>query len=207
MPSARPAQSDPFARARDPFALFARWMAQARAAEPHDPDAAALATTGNRGLPNLRMVLVRQAGPEGFVFFTNLESVKGRELHAHPAAALCFHWKSARRQVRVRGKIRPCTQAQADAYFASRSRANQIGAWASQQSRPLASPAALQRAAAAIEKKFRAQPIPRPPYWGGFRLIPREIEFWQSAPARLHHRILFRLPARAGSVQILRLFP
>lgn len=155
----------------------------------------ALATVDETGLPDVRMVLLKGHGPDGFVFFTNLESRKGRELLAHPKAALCFHWKSLGRQVRVRGPVTEVSPTEADEYFASRPRASRIGAWASQQSRPLESRFALEKAVATFTAKYAIGEIPRPGYWSGFRLAPLEIEFWRSGAFRLHERVRF---TRAG---------
>ena len=175
----------------DPNSLFAEWLGEAEAAEPNDPNAMALATVDGDGMPNVRMVLLKGHDATGFVFFTNFESAKGLELLAHAKSAGLFHWKSLRRQVRVRGSVTEVTPAEADAHFATRSRGSQIGAWASSQSRPLESRAALEKAAADYAAKYPGV-VPRPPYWSGFRLAPVEIEFWQDGAFRLHDRVVFR---------------
>lgn len=176
----------------EPFRLFAEWLGEAEKAEPNDPNAMALATVDGDGMPNVRMVLLKGLDGGGFVFFTNYESAKGRELLASRKAALCFHWKSLRRQIRVRGPIEEVSKAEADAYFATRHRGSRIGAWASQQSRPLESRFALEKAVASYAAKFAIGEIPRPDYWSGFRVKPVEIEFWRDREFRLHDRIQFR---------------
>jgi pyridoxamine 5'-phosphate oxidase len=177
--------------ADDPFALFDAWFAEAKAAEPNDADAMALATADAVGTPSVRMVLLKGAGPEGFVFYTNDESDKGRELAENPQAALLFHWKSLRRQVRIEGHVERVGDEASDAYFATRSRDSQLGAWASDQSRPLASRALFERRYEEMKQRFDGQVVPRPPHWGGYRLVPRRIEFWTDRPHRLHERRLF----------------
>ena len=177
--------------ADDPFALFDAWFAEAKAAEPNDPEAMALATAASGGQPSVRMVLLKGHGPQGFDFFTNLDSRKGVELVANRKTALLLHWKSLRRQVRVEGAVEALPNADADAYFASRARDSQVGAWASDQSRPLASRAEFEARCDAVAKRFEGQDVPRPERWGGFRLIPTTIEFWSDRPHRLHERRLF----------------
>lgn len=180
----------------DPFALFAAWFAEAEAAEPNDPNAMCLATATADGAPSARMVLLKGVdGPEaaarGFVFYTNLESRKGQEIATNPRAALLFHWKSLRRQVRIEGPLFPVAPEEADAYFASRPRLSRIGAWASRQSRPLSSRAELEAAVEAFDSRFPGEDIPRPSTWSGFRLVPQRMEFWREMPFRLHDRLLF----------------
>ncbi len=175
----------------EPIALFGEWLKAAEASEPNDPNAMALATVDGDGLPDVRMVLLKGFDATGFAFFTNFESAKGRELLANPKAALCFHWKSLRKQVRVRGPVSEVSTAEADAYFASRQRGSRIGAWASQQSRPLESRFALEKAVAAYTARYAIGEIPRPAYWSGFRVAPQEIEFWSDGTFRLHDRIKF----------------
>jgi len=176
----------PLTEGNDPFVLFADWLTLAKDKEPNDPNAMALATVDADGLPDVRMVLLKHADPSGFVFYTNLESAKGMQLAGDPKAALCFHWKSLRRQVRVRGKVEPVSEAEADAYFASRARDSRIGAWASTQSRPLESRHALEKNVAKFAAKFGIGEIPRPPFWSGYRIVPLRIEFWRDRPFRLH---------------------
>ena len=175
----------------DPISLFSEWFGEAEASEPNDPNAMALATVDEDGLPDVRMVLLKSFDADGFVFFTNYESAKGRELLANPKAALCFHWKSLRRSVRVRGPVSEVSKEEADAYFASRARGSRIGAWASKQSRPLESRFALEKAVAAFTARFGVGEIPRPDYWSGFRIAPQQIEYWADRPFRLHDRIKF----------------
>ena len=175
----------------DPFALFAEWMEEARASEPNDPDAMAFASADSDGRPSVRMVLMRRYGPEGFGFFTNLESRKARELIANPFGALAIHWKTIRKQVRAEGKVVLVSDAEADEYFQSRSRDSRIGSWASDQSRPLESRELFERRVAEAQARFEGAEVPRPPHWSGFRLVPDKIEFWADRAFRLHERRLF----------------
>lgn len=175
----------------DPFSLFDEWYAQAREAEVNDSNAMALATADADGHPSVRMVLLKGHGPNGFIFYTNFEGRKADELLANPHAALLFHWKSLRRQIRIEGPVEPVDDATADAYFASRSRDSQLGAWASDQSRPLPSRQVFLDRFEEARIRFDSQPVPRPPHWSGLRVIPQRIEFWQDREYRLHERRLF----------------
>ena len=179
-------------RTRNPIEVFREWLAEAEAAEPNDPTAMAVATVDAAGNPSVRMLLLKGLDERGFAFYTNFESRKGRELLAQPRAALCFHWKSLRKQVRVEGPVEIVSEAEADAYFHSRARVSQIGAVASDQSRPLDSRATLEARVAGIEAMLDGVEVPRPPNWSGFRVIPESIEFWKDGAFRLHDRILFR---------------
>lgn len=205
-------QAEDFTGAEEPFELFEAWFRDAMTHEPNDPNAMALATVDPEGLPNVRMVLLkgldgRDRPDRGFVFFTNYESAKGRELLASHKAALCFHWKSLRRQVRVRGLVTEVAAEEADAYFATRARGSRIGAWASAQSRPLESRFALEKAVARYTAKHAIGEIPRPPYWSGFRVVPLEIEFWHDRPFRLHDRVQFRRADINSPWVRMRLYP
>ncbi len=192
----------------DPLQRFADWFAEAEKSEPNDPNAVALATADEHGQPSVRMVLLKGFDERGFVFYTNFESQKGRELLANPRAAMLFHWKSLRRQVRLQGPVETVSDAEADAYFASRPRDSRIGAWASQQSRPLGSRFELEKAVAKYAARFAVGEIPRPPYWSGFRLVPERIEFWQDRPFRLHDRLIYyRDRPPGGSWQTEKLYP
>lgn len=177
----------------DPFALFDQWFAEAREIEVNDPEAMALATANAEGRPSARMVLLKGHGPDGFVFYTNEESAKGEELAANPRAALLFHWKALRRQVRIEGAVERVSDAEADAYFATRARDSQLGAWASDQSRPLDSRQAFEDRLEQVKCQFEGKDVPRPPRWSGYRVVPDRIEFWVDRPYRLHERRLFML--------------
>jgi pyridoxamine 5'-phosphate oxidase len=196
-----------FTERNDPLQLFADWLADAVKSEPNDPNGMALATVDEEGLPNVRMVLLKDADERGFVFYTNYESQKGQEILGTMKAALCFHWKSLRRQVRVRGLVEQVAAAEADAYFASRARQSQIGAWASQQSRPLEGRFALEASVAMFGAKYALGTVPRPPQWSGFRIKPLSIEFWHDRPFRLHDRVVFRRPDPDGGWTKTRLYP
>ena len=187
----------------DPFALFDEWFAEAKASEPNDPEAMALATADLLREPSVRMVLLKEHGPEGFVFYTNEESEKGRQLKENPNAALLFHWKSLRRQVRIEGSVERVSDEEADPYFASRARDSQLGAWASDQSRPLDSRATFEQRFEEMKRRYDGQEVPRPPYWGGYRVIPQRIEFWTDRPHRLHERRLFVRGAEGWSEGLL----
>ena len=187
--------------------LFAAWLADATASEPRDPNAMTLATVDSDGLPDARMVLLKGADAQGLVFYTNTESQKGLELAASPKAALVFHWKSLNRQVRVRGAVERVTPEEADAYFASRPKQAQIGAWASAQSRPLESRLAFEKAVAINAAKYAIGSVPRPPHWSGYRIVPAQIEFWHDRPFRLHDRIVFKRASPGDAWSKTRLYP
>ena len=175
----------------DPFALFDEWLSEARRSEPNDPNAMALATADRDARPAVRMVLLKDHGPEGFVFYTNKQSAKADELSGNPRAALLFHWKSLRRQVRIAGNVIAASAQAADAYFASRGRDSQLGAWASDQSRPLDSRSTFEQRFDEVKRRYQDQDVPRPPHWGGFRVLAETIEFWSDRPHRLHERRVF----------------
>lgn len=203
---------DDLSRIKEPFDVFDAWFAAARASEINDPNAMALATVDAAGLPNVRMVLLNGidaagAPDRGFMFFTNCESAKGTEITTHPKAALLFHWKSLRRQVRLRGPLAPVTPAEADRYFATRARESRIGAWASAQSRPLSSRAKFLDEVREAEARFEGQDVIRPPHWSGFRLTPVEVEFWNERPYRLHDRVVFRRRNLVDAWSTTRLYP
>jgi len=191
----------------DPIAAFDGWLQEAAASEPNDPNAMSLATVDADGMPNARMVLLKGHDARGFVFYTNLESQKGGELADNAQAALCFHWKSLHRQVRVQGPISAVSDAEADAYFNSRGRQSRIGAWASQQSRRLANRAELEAAFAKIDAQYPDEDIPRPPHWSGRRITPLRIEFWQDGDHRLHDRLVFKRASADAAWETERLYP
>jgi len=199
------AEPPPLLSEEDPVALFSEWLKEALAKEANDANAMAVATVDETGLPDVRMVLLKDVDAQGFVFYTNLESAKGRQLAAAPKAALLFHWKSLRRQVRVRGAVEPVSAQEADAYFATRARPAQLGAWASDQSRPLTDRLALEKKIAEVGLRFGLGKVPRPPHWSGFRVKPQTIEFWRDRPFRLHERLVFERAQRGWTTH--RLFP
>ena len=196
-----------FTETEDPIALFRLWFEEAAAAETNDPEAMALATVDEDGLPDARMLLCKGVDARGLVFYGNVESAKGQELAARPKAAALFHWKSLRRQARFRGPVSPLTEAEADSYFATRPRQSQIGAWASRQSRPLESRSALEAAVESYAERFGDSEIPRPPHWRGWRLAPVEIEFWRDGAFRLHDRVRFTRATLESPWDRRRLFP
>jgi pyridoxamine 5'-phosphate oxidase len=194
-------------RMTDPFEQFAEWFREAQAAVPVDPNAMVLSTVGAEGRPSSRVVLLKDFDHEGFVFYGNLESRKFRELRAHPWAALNFHWKPLEKQVRIEGGVTQVADQEADAYFATRPRGSQIGAWASRQSEPLPSRAVLEAAVNEVEARYPGKDVPRPPYWSGFRLAPDRIEFWKSGQFRLHDREVFRRTSADAPWTVERLYP
>ncbi|MBB3966651.1 MULTISPECIES: pyridoxamine 5'-phosphate oxidase [Rhizobium] len=196
-----------FTEQNEPFQLFAEWLKEAEASEINDPNAVALATVDEDGLPNVRMVLLKGFDQDGFVFYTNFESQKGREVLGQKKAAMCFHWKTLRRQVRLRGPVEVVSDEEADAYYKTRARGSRIGAWASRQSRPLESRFALEKAVAEYTARYAIGEIPRPPHWSGFRIRPTSIEFWKDQKFRLHDRIEFRRAAPEGGWDKVRMYP
>ena len=196
-----------FTQADDPVALFRLWLEEAARTEINDPEAMALCTVDEEGLPDARMMLCKGADKRGLLFYTNVESAKGRELAARPKAAALFYWKSLRRQARFRGAVEEIPDAEADAYFATRPLGSRVGAWASQQSRPLESRAALEAAVETCAQRFGEATVPRPPYWRGYRLVPAEIEFWRDGAFRLHDRILFSRATPDSPWRKQRLYP
>lgn len=191
----------------DPFDLFRDWFVLAEKKEPNDPNAMSLATVGADGMPSLRILLLKEYDARGFVFFTNRESRKGEQLAHHPKAAICLHWKSLKRQIRAEGLITQVSDAESDAYHDTRPRGSQIGAWASQQSRILADRDALEQRAHELDKQYEGKPVPRPPYWGGYRLTPLWMEFWQERPFRLHDRFVYSRADEKQNWALERLYP
>jgi pyridoxamine 5'-phosphate oxidase len=196
-----------FTQENEPFSLFGTWLEEAQATELNDPNALALATVDSDGLPDVRMVLLKGFDPKGFVFYTNFESRKGEEILSSMKAAMCFHWKTLRRQVRIRGPVEIVSNSEADAYYKSRPRGSRIGAWASKQSRPLESRFALEKSVAEYTARYAIGEIPRPDYWSGFRIRPTSIEFWKDGAFRLHDRILFTRDDPQGDWSKDRLYP
>ena len=204
---ARAAAEPPLPDTTDPIALFGEWMEAAKASEPNDANAMSLATVDADGLPNVRQVLLKEVDERGFTFYSNSRSAKGKELVANPKAALLFHWKSLRRQVRLRGLVEHVSDAEADAYFATRARSSQIGAWASDQSEPMTGKLILEKRIAEYGLQFNIGKVPRPPHWLGYRLSPLSIEFWRDRPFRLHERLRFSRAGPAEPWTSTRLFP
>ena len=202
-----PLTNGDFVQAAEPIALFGEWLEDATRSEANDPNAFALASVDEDGLPNVRMLLLKGFDTKGFVFYTNYESAKGQELQSAGKAAMCFHWKSLRRQVRIRGAVEPVSSEEADEYYQSRPRGSRIGAWASKQSRPLESRFALEKEVARYTAKFGIGDIPRPDHWSGFRLVPTSIEFWHDRPFRLHDRVQFTRNTSAAEWAKARLYP
>ena len=196
-----------FTNRKDPLELFNDWLTEAQASEPNDPTATALATVDPSGMPNVRMVLLKGHDDRGFVFYTNFEGTKGQEVLASMKAAMGFHWKSLRRQVRIRGNVELVSEEEANAYYNSRHPQSRLGAWASDQSRPLADRATLVKRLQDAEEKYGTEDIPRPPHWSGFRIIPESIEFWQDGEFRLHDRIVFSRDVVGDGWDIQRLYP
>jgi pyridoxamine 5'-phosphate oxidase len=199
--------SGDFTAAEEPFVLFSEWLNEAFKSEPADGNAMTLATVDKDGLPDARMVLLKGVDHDGFVFYSHIDSAKGREVKENPKAALVFHWKSLRRQVRIRGSVEPVTAAEADAYFATRPKQAQLGAWASKQSQPLESRFAFEQQIAKYAAKYIIGAVPRPPGWSGWRVVPIQFEFWHDRPYRLHDRIVFTRPTMKDAWTKTRLYP
>ncbi len=200
-------QNDDILPPADPWSLFREWYALAEKSEPDYPNAMSLATVGEHDMPAVRVVLLKGYDTKGFTFYTNRQSAKGIQIGRHPKASLCFYWKSLKRQIRIEGSAAPVSDAESDAYFATRPHGAQIGAWASDQSRVLASRAALEQRVGEFEKKYEGKTVPRPPHWGGYRLTPFSIEFWQERDFRLHDRIVYSRSGETADWMIERLYP